>query len=114
METIHYACHTVYLDPMTGVGLLVRPNPEHDLRTSGLGQSLQEADWNTAMRDLYARGWRPSEDEDGLGWALDSEMPDGREVIGLYGRESVIDNPTMEQIAESFAGLRRLAGSATD
>jgi hypothetical protein len=111
VEKIAYACHTAYLDPITGCGLLVRPLPEDDMGGTDLGQSLQEADWNTAMRDLFARGWEPSMDEDGLGFALDSELPDGREVVGLYGRESVVDQPSMEQIAESFAELRRLAGS---
>ncbi|WP_433373847.1 hypothetical protein ACQPZX_02700 [Actinoplanes sp. CA-142083] len=113
METIAYACHTAYLDPMTGSGLLVRPNPDDDLRTAGPGGSLQEADWNRAMRDLYARGWAPTEDEDGS-WALDSETPDGREVVGLYGQNSIIEKPSTEQLVAAFAELRQLAGSTPD
>lgn len=116
VEKIAYACHVAYLDPMTGSGLLVRPNPEDDIATpvkpGEIPQcfSMHEADWNSTIRDLYARGWEPSDDgEDGL--ALDSMMPDGREVIGLYGRDSVIEKPTIEEIAASFAELRKLAGS---
>jgi len=111
VETIAYACHTAYLNPLTGSGLLVRPRPELDLRTTGLAPSLHEADWNHAMRDLDARGWEPTESERGA-IAVDSYMPDGREVIGLHGRHPIIAEPTIEQELESFAELRRLAGSA--
>jgi hypothetical protein len=39
-------------------------------------------------------------------------MPDGREVIGLYGRGPIIEDPSIKKAVESFAKLRRLAGSA--
>lgn len=110
METIAYACHTAYLDPMTGSGLLVRPNPRDDIYPGGLSGSLHEADWNHAMKDLDARGWEPSENEDGDGWVLAGHTKEGNEVIGLYGREPIIGDPSIEQMAEAFNELHRLVG----
>ena len=111
METVTYACHTAYLDPMTGSGLMTRPNPEDDLRTGGLSESLREADWNNAMRDLNARGWEPSMDEEGDRILVDSHLPDGSEVIALYGRNPIIGDPSFEEMGEAFEELRRMAGA---
>ncbi|MCY1144040.1 hypothetical protein OWR29_39105 [Actinoplanes sp. Pm04-4] len=115
METISYACHTAYLDPMTGSGLLVRPNPDDDVATpTEPGKiyatlSIHEADWDAVMRDLGHRGGEPSrDDKDDL--ILNGHTSDGDEVIALYGEDSIIDEPTIEQTRESFVELHRLAG----
>ena len=61
METINYACHTVYLDPMTGSGLMVRPLADDDVFVPAEPGvvlsvlSVHEADWNDAIRDLDKR-----------------------------------------------------------
>ena len=33
--TVRYACHTAYLDPFTGEGLLVLPLPADDMHVTG-------------------------------------------------------------------------------
>jgi hypothetical protein len=86
MNTITFASHVVYLDPMTGEGLLVRPKPADDL---SLGMpSLHAADWDHAIAELDRLGWEPTEGEDG-GVCYDGMTTDGREVIGLGCREPI-------------------------
>lgn len=108
MHEISTAVHTAYLDPMTGLGMLVRPEPDHDVpRLLGMartvllpdpdrpgqdmrawvGESLFGADWDAMMRRRDELGWEPSEDEYGGVPVHAGTTPDGREVIGLYGRE---------------------------
>lgn len=65
VATVRYATVTAYLCPMTGEGLLVRPRPSLDMPNPLGGASLQAADWDHAVADLYRRGWDLSEDDDG-------------------------------------------------
>jgi len=64
--TVRYACHIAYLDPFTGEGMLVLPQPRDDMHLSG--PSLHASDWEAVMSDLVARGWHPSESETGEWW----------------------------------------------
>jgi hypothetical protein len=107
MHTIQFASHVAYLNPMTGEGLLVRPKPADDL---SLGMvSLHESDWHRVIAELDRLGWEPTEDDDGLPM-FDGMTTDGREVIGLYGREPVTTMPTLTEAVEATEELARLAG----
>ena len=107
MQTLIFASHVAYLDPMTGEGLLVRPDPADDL-TVGM-VSLHAADWDAAIAHLRGIGWEPTPDDDGIPM-LAGLTADGRDVIGLYGLEPITTIPTLAECAESIAGLSRLAG----
>jgi hypothetical protein len=107
MNTITFAAHVAYLDPMTGEGLLVMARPEDDLSLGGVG--LHEADWNHVIAGLDRLGWEPTEGEDG-GVCYDGDTEDGREIIGLYGREPITTLPTLAEAAGATAELARLAG----
>jgi hypothetical protein len=107
MQTITFAAHVAYLDPMTGEGLLVRPKPADDL---GLGMpSLHAADWDHVIAELDRLGWEPSEDDDGLPM-FDGMTTDGREIVGLYGRESITSMPSLAECAEASGELASMAG----
>ena len=107
MHTITFAAHVAHLDPMTGEGLLVRPKPADDLSLSMV--SLHAADWDAAITHLRELGWEPTEDEDGLPM-FDGMTTDGREVVGLYGREPITTMPTLAEAAGATEELARLAG----
>jgi hypothetical protein len=109
MNTITYATHVAYLDPMTGEGLLVRPKPADDLSLSMV--SLHAADWDSAIAHLRGLGWEPTADDDGSPM-LAGITADGREVIGLYGREPITTMPTLAEAAEATEELAKLAGMA--
>jgi len=109
MNTITFAAHVAYLDPMTGAGLLVRPKPADDL-SMGMN-SLHEADWNHAMDHLHGLGWEPLESADDDGLPMFAGMTaDGRDVIALYGLESITTMPAPEELMEAGEELARLAG----
>lgn len=110
MNTIKFAAHVAYLDPMTGEGLLVRPKPADDLSLSMV--SLHAADWDAAITHLRGLGWEPTADDDGSPM-LAGTTADGRDIIGLYGLEPITTMPTLAEAAEAAeAGeeLARLAG----
>lgn len=111
MLTIHYAAHVAHLDPVTGEGLLTMPRPEDDVHMPGHGASLHAAGWDAVMRKLEGLGWEPSEDEDGFGLTVPVGVTrDGREVIALYGREPVVSEPTLSEMAEAMSALCEVAG----
>jgi hypothetical protein len=107
MRTLTFAAHTAYIDPMTGEGLLVRPRPELDL---GFGfPSLHAADWGAAIAHLSWLGWEPMEDDDGSPM-LAGITADGRDIIGLYGRESITSLPSITELRDAGAELASMAG----
>ena len=109
MLTIRFACHVAHLDPMTGSGLLVLPLPDEDV-TLGL-PSLHESAWGHALAKLDRVGWELAEDENG-GLCHEGYTKDGREIVGLYGREPVISDPSLEECADAFARLRVFVGAS--
>jgi hypothetical protein len=110
MNTIEFAVHTVYLDPVTGQGLLVVGLPEDDLSLGGV--SLHEADWNHAIAELDRLGWEPTEDDEDeeVGVCYDGDTLDGRAVIGLYGREPITPMASIRECGMASQELMRLAG----
>ena len=110
MLSIQFAAHVVYLEPMTGQGLLVRPDPADDQWLDDM-VSLHAADWDHAMDHLRELGWEPVEDEDGDGTPMFAGMTtDGRDAIALYGHEPITSMPSLMELAEAGAELARLAG----
>jgi hypothetical protein len=107
MNTVTFAAHVAYLDPMTGEGLLVRPKPADDLSLSM--PSLHAAAWDHVIAELDRLGWEPTADDDGLPM-FDGMTTDGREVVGLYGREPVTTMPTLAEGAEAMHELAHMAG----
>ncbi len=107
MFTMQFASNMAVLDPMTGQGLLVRPHPADDL-TMGL-PSLHESDWHRVIAELDRLGWEPTEDCDGLPM-FDGMTTDGRDVIGLYGREPVTTMPTLSETSGAMHELAHMAG----
>ena len=108
VRTLAFASHVAHLDPLTGEGLLVLPLPTDDLRDPLGGRPLHEVEWAAVLRHLDALGWEPTEDEDG-GLCHVGYTPEGREVVGLYGRVPVLSLPS---IPEQAAALHDLAGLA--
>jgi hypothetical protein len=107
--TVSYACHTAYLDPFTGQGELTLPLPADDMHMTG--PSLHASDWEAVIDDLTANGWQPSETEGTGEWIIDDVTVDGRDIIGLYGLDPIISNPSLEEIARASAELLALAGA---
>ena len=105
--TVRYACHTAYLDPFTGEGLLVLPLPADDMHVSG--PSLHASDWEAVIDNLTANGWQPSESETGE-WVFDGDTAEGRDAIGLYGLDPIISDPSLEERCRALAELMVLAG----
>lgn len=119
--------YVAYLDQLTGQGQLVCPDPAGDLAmdeaplqavTPSDGSvgyvppcSLHEACEQRALSELDALGWEPSEGEDGWpSFCVDGYTADGRQVVGLYGRDPIITDPALDQLAEASAELSRLSG----
>jgi hypothetical protein len=97
------AFHLAYLDVTTGVGMLVLPRSDENV---WLGvDSVQAADWDTAIRRLDSLGWEPLTDE----WDLpmvEGTTPDGCEVVALYGRDPIVSQPDFGDLRASATALR--------
>jgi hypothetical protein len=106
--TVRYACHTAYLDPFTGQGELVLPLPADDMHMTG--PSLHASDWEAVIDDLTANGWQPSESETGE-WVFDGETVEGRDIIGLFGLDPIVSDPSLEEMGRASAELLALAGA---
>ncbi|MFB6718911.1 hypothetical protein ACFCV3_02080 [Kribbella sp. NPDC056345] len=125
MDLVQFAAHTAYLDPMYGTGRLVRPRAEDDIgplegvdpRRIWLPNcdeyatvpelSLHWADWESAVQELYHRGWEVLEDDDG-DMLVSGTSEDGRVAIGLYTK-SIIGDPDWLEIE---AAIRELCAAA--
>lgn len=92
VTTITTASHTAYLDPITGEGLLVLPNPLEDMRDPFSAGSLNESDWGAMMQRLDSLGWEPSEGVDGSLVEVGSTR-DGNTVVGLFGLDPIHTEP---------------------
>jgi hypothetical protein len=108
MHTLFFDLHTAHLCPLTGSGVLVLPDPRGDVFLGS--ESLHSA----ALRDVLAAldrswgGWDLTEDEYG-DMVREGTTLDGRPVVGLYGREPIMDDPSLDACAQSFADLRTAA-----
>jgi hypothetical protein len=84
--------------PRRGSWTLLRP----------LYPSLHASDELAMLALLDSHGFDLGEDGDT--WEEVGPTVDGRVAFYLYGRESVVARPSMEQLAESFAELSAMAG----
>ena len=105
---VETACHAAYLDLLTGSGLLVLPKSRDDLFL-GSPHTLHAADWHAMIEHLDDMGWEPSQDEFG-DMTEDGTTLDGREVVGLYGLDRIIAQPSLGEYVEAFDRLRRAVG----
>ncbi|GAA1915449.1 hypothetical protein GCM10009737_16070 [Nocardioides lentus] len=103
--------HVAYLHVETGDGLLVLP-PAHEEVWLG-STSVHAACWADALAALDGVGWEPSEGDDG-GPCVEGMTRTGREVIGLFGRDPIRSEPSLEDGAAAYAGLLALAAVADD
>jgi len=108
ITTVRYACHTAYLEPFTGEGLLVLPLPTDDMQA--FFPSLHESDWGAVIEDLTANGWQPSESSETGEWVFDGDTAEGRDAIGLYGLDPIIGNPSLDERIRALTELMVLAG----
>lgn len=106
IHTIRTGLHTAYVHPMSGEGLLVLPHPSENvwLATEGVHAS----DWNEMVRRLDDLGYDIGEDQDGSILYERVTTPDGRAVVGLFGRDPIVSDPSLAEAAEASAALLRL------
>lgn len=88
---------------------MILPRIEDDIEPIATGSAVGR---DHAIRDLYQRGWQPSEDDEGDLCHIGTTV-DGRPVIGLHGEHPVISLPSVEQAAEAMRDLLAVAQVAT-
>ncbi len=77
----------------------------------GIG-GLHAADWAGHLAHLGRLGFEPSEGEYGEPWSHVDYLPDGRELVLLYGRQPLVSLPSVEEEMQSLIELRRLIVSS--
>jgi hypothetical protein len=96
---------------MTGCGVLVRPRASEDVASpTPYGSSLHEADRRAMLSFLDDQGWEPIDEAPDEPLCVEGYTADGRQVIGLYGRNPIRGTVDVDELAESFAELHRRAG----
>jgi hypothetical protein len=104
---VEFATHTAYLDPRTGTGYLVTPDPDLDIPAPDepyvCGLSLHTADWRRALSHLEEDGWQLLYDDEGkverAGLTLD-----GLAVVCLFGAPTVAQ-PSLETLRRALIAL---------
>ncbi|MGC3952851.1 MAG: hypothetical protein QM804_01105 [Propionicimonas sp.] len=124
MQTITYAASVAYLDMMTGTGLLALPRATDDLSgvllddpnapihgaISWNSWTLHAADFDAVVRHLDGIGWELAEGDWPGSWMEVGRDAQGRDLIGLWARESIIGNPSLEELEDAHRELVALAG----
>jgi hypothetical protein len=109
---VEFATHTAYLDPRTGTGYLVTPDPELDIPAPDDpfvgGLSLHTADWRRAMSHLEEDGWQLLYDDEGRVERA-GLTADGRAVVCLFGAPTA-DQPSLETLRRALIALDLAAG----
>jgi hypothetical protein len=109
---VEFATHTAYLDPRTGTGYLVTPDPEHDIPAPDDpfvgGLSLHTADWRRAMSHLEEDGWQLLYDDEGRVERA-GRTADGRTVVCLFGSPTA-EQPSLETLRRALIALDLAAG----
>lgn len=99
-----FAAHVAYLEPWTGIGLLVAPRPGTDAwsgdggaygRTGG-GLSLQTADRAHALKELDQAGWRVLDNGTGMvepaGRTADGHLAVCMHAVQVADRQLVLED----------------------
>ena len=104
---VQFATHTAYLDPRTGTGYLVTPDPELDIPSPDEpfvgGLSLHTADWRRALSHLDEDGWELLYDDEGKVERAGRTI-DGRTVVCLFGAPTVAQ-PSLETLRRALIAL---------
>jgi hypothetical protein len=109
IATIATACHTAHLDVSVGQGLLIGPLASGDMSVEGpLSPSLHACDELAMLALLDGHGFDLG--EDGESWEQVGTTAEGKQVFHLYGRESIMSDPTSVELAQSFTELAAAAG----
>jgi len=107
--------HDVYLEPFTGVGIIVLPRAEENvwLGEDGYarGDSVHDAALTEVLRGLDAMGLELLlNDQDFNEPITDGITPDGREALALYTRDPLIAEQSLNEIHEAQQALWSHAG----
>lgn len=109
---VEFASHTAYLDPRTGTGYLVTPDPELDIPAPDDpfvgGLSLHTADWRRALSHLEEDGWQLLYDDEGRVERA-GLTAGGRTVVCLYAAPTA-DQPSLETLRLALIALDLAAG----
>lgn len=104
---VEFATHTAYLDPRTGTGYLITPDPERDIPAPDDsfvgGLSLHTADWQRALSHLEDDGWQLLYDDEGRVERA-GLTADGRTVVCLFGSPTA-DQPSLETLRRALIAL---------
>ncbi|MEU4606409.1 hypothetical protein AB0F43_25750 [Kribbella sp. NPDC023972] len=104
---VEFASHTAYLDPRTGTGYLVTPDPERDIPAPDDpfvgGLSLHTADWRRALSHLEEDGWQLLYDDEGKVERA-GRTTDGRTVVCLFAPPAA-DQPSLETLRRALIAL---------
>ncbi len=124
MHTLFFDSHTAVLDPVTGIGVLVLPDPRDEstyLIPYDRNESSQSAaerwfgvdtdEYLLILRQLSSIGWELPQGEAGaLGW-VDAGCTDccGKSMIRLMGLDPLNTCPNQQQIDEAFTQIADFA-----
>ncbi|MGW1342765.1 hypothetical protein ACWCOV_17075 [Kribbella sp. NPDC002412] len=107
VTVVEFASHTAYLDPRTGTGYLVTPDPERDIPAPDEpfvgGLSLHTADWRRALSHLEEEGWELLYDDEGKVERA-GLTGDGRTVVCLFGPPEG-KQPSLETLRRALIAL---------
>ncbi|MEV0285938.1 hypothetical protein AB0H36_17620 [Kribbella sp. NPDC050820] len=107
VTVVEFASHTAYLDPRTGTGYLVTPDPERDIPAPDEsfvgGLSLHTADWRRALSHLDEEGWELLYDDEGKVERA-GLTSDGLTVVCLFGPPEG-RQPSLETLRRALIAL---------
>jgi len=124
VTVVEFATHTAYLEPVTGMGVLVVPRPDVDITAAddwcaswndgpAVGLSVQAADRANALQVLAAAGWTLLEAADGA-LQLAGHTADGCPAVCLYADRTTYEQLLAEDYQRGFSALRGAARLGTD
>jgi hypothetical protein len=127
VTVVEFATHAAYLEPVTGMGLLVSPLPQEDVVVAGercerdtwpaeradqwptVGFTLNEADQMHALERLADSGWTLLEASGGGVAQVAGYTSEGRQAACLYAERSTYDQLVLEDFHLAFTALHAAA-----
>lgn len=120
VRVVDFAAHVAYLEPVTGMGLMVEPRPESDIAPAPwvervtwdgdpvVALSLHSADRAHALQRLARAGWTLLEGESDSS-ELAGRTEDGLRAIYLYANRTADGPLVLEDFHAAFTALRGAA-----
>ncbi|WP_406054451.1 hypothetical protein [Kribbella sp. NBC_00889] len=125
VTVVEFAAHAAYLEPVTGMGLLVAPRSEIDVVAAddwwpgetwqttwkdcpAVGLSVHAADHANALEVLADAGWTLLEAGDGA-VQLAGHTADGCAAMCLYADRTTYEQLVVEDFQRGFTALRTAA-----